>query len=138
MSTVRFDLPTPEGDTLEFWQAAKDGRLLLRHCEDCRQTSYYPRPFCPRCWSERVRWMEASGRGTLYSWSVIYSNDQPPFKDRVPYVAAIVDLEEGPRMMTNVVNCDFDALRVDMPVRLTFMEISDDFSIPVFTPEERP
>ena len=105
MTTVRFDLPTPEGDTIAFWEAAKEERLLVKHCLACDAFSYYPRPFCPKCWSEQVEWYEASGEGTLYTWSVIYSNDMPPFRDRVPYVAAIVDLAEGPRMMTNVVDC---------------------------------
>ena len=62
MTTVRFDLPTPEGDTIEFWEAAKEERLLIKHCLDCDAYSYYPRPFCPKCWSERVEWYEASGR----------------------------------------------------------------------------
>src|SRR5580698_4566496 len=86
MTTVRFDLPTPEGDTIEFWEAAKDERLLIKHCLDCGAYSYYPRPFCPKCWSERVEWHQASGEATLYTWSVIYSNDMPPFRDKVPYV----------------------------------------------------
>lgn len=131
---TRFDLPTPEGDTVEWWEAARNGRLLLRRCDDCGWLTYYPRPFCPKCWSDRVSWQEAGGKGTLYSWSVIYSNDQPPFRDRVPYVAAHVDLEEGPRMMTNIIDCTFDELRPDMPVELRFMEISKEYSIPVFTP----
>ena len=114
VTTVRFDLPTPEGDTIEFWEAAREERLLIRHCLDCDAYSYYPRPFCPKCWSEQVEWYQASGTGTLYTWSVIYNNDQPPFRDRVPYVAAIVDLAEGPRMMTNVVDCPFDELQVGM------------------------
>lgn len=134
MSTVRYDLPTPEGDTVEFWEAAHSNRLLVRRCLDCGAASYYPRPFCPKCWSDQVEWEEASGRATLYSWSVIYSNDQPPFRDRVPYVAAVVDLEEGPRMMTNMVDCDFEDLRADMAVQLRFMEISEQYSIPVFAP----
>jgi uncharacterized protein len=73
-----------------------------------------------------------SGVGTLYTWSVIYNNDMPPFRDRVPYVAAIVDLAEGPRMMTNVVDCAFDELQVGMPLKVTFQPISDEFTIPVF------
>jgi uncharacterized OB-fold protein len=132
MTTIRFDLPTPEGDTIEFWRAAKEERLLIRHCTACGAYSYYPRPFCPKCWSEAVEWFEASGQGTLYTWSVIYSNDLPPFSERVPYVAAMVDLAEGPRMATNVVDCPFDELRVGMPVRVTFRPISDEYSIPVF------
>ena len=121
-----------EGDTIEFWEAAKDGRLLIKHCTDCDAYSYYPRPFCPKCWSENVEWYEASGKATLYSWSVIYSNDMPPFKDRIPYVAAHVDLAEGPRMMTNVVECPFDELAVGMDLQVKFEPISDEFTIPVF------
>jgi uncharacterized OB-fold protein len=132
MSTVRFDLPTPEGDTIEFWEAAKEERLLIKHCLDCGAFSYYPRPFCPTCWSESVEWYEASGQGTLYTWSVIYNNDMPPFRDRVPYVAAIVELAEGPRMMTNVVDCPFDLLTVGMALQVTFQPISDEYTIPVF------
>jgi uncharacterized protein len=132
ISTVRFDLPTPEGDTIAFWEATKEERLLIRHCLDCDAYSYYPRPFCPKCWSERVEWYESTGEGTLYTWSVIYTNDQLPFRDRVPYVAAIVDLAEGPRMMTNVVDCPFDELAVGMAVQVRFQPISDEFTIPVF------
>jgi hypothetical protein len=132
MSMVRFDLPTPEGDTIEFWDAAKDERLLIKHCTSCDRFSYYPRPFCPHCWSEQVEWHEASGEGTLYTWSVIYNNDQPIFRDRVPYVAAIVDLAEGPRMVTNVIDCPFEELSIGMPLKVTYMPISDDYTIPVF------
>jgi uncharacterized OB-fold protein len=134
MSTVRFGLPTPEGDTIEFWEAAKDKRLLIRHCRGCDASSYYPRPFCPTCWSEQVEWHQASGEATLYTWSVISRKDQPPFCDRVPYVAAVVDLTEGPRMMTNVVECPFEDLRVGMALRLTFEPISEQFTVAVFVP----
>jgi hypothetical protein len=79
-----------------------------------------------------VKWHRASGRGTLYTWSVIYSNDMPPFRDQVPYVAAIVDLAEGPRMVTNVVDCPFDQLQVGMALQVAFRPISDEFTIPVF------
>ncbi len=132
--TVRYDLPTPEADTLEFWEAAKEERLLIRRCEDCDAFSYYPRPFCPTCWSPRVVWHEASGDAELYTWSVIHNNDQPPFRDRVPYVAAVVDLAEGPRMITNVVDCEYADLRIGMPLVVKFQPISDDFTIPVFAP----
>ena len=81
-----------------------------------------------------MRWEEASGRATLYTWSVVQSNDLPPFGDRVPYVAAVVDLDEGPRMMTNVVDCDFDALGVGMALAVTYRPIADDVTIPVFRP----
>lgn len=134
MSNVRYDLPTPDADTVAFWEAAKEGRLLIKRCSDCGMFHYYPRPFCPHCWSRKVEWYQASGQATLYSWSVIYQNDQPVFRDRVPYIAAIVDLAEGPRMMTNVVGVPFDQLHVGMSLSLRFMPISDEYVVPVFGP----
>ena len=134
MTAMRFDLPQPDLETQPFWDATRDGRLLIKRCTACGQFHFYPRPFCPHCWSEAVEWVEASGRATLYTWSVVHRNDLPPFTDRVPYVAAIVDLDEGPRMMTNVVDCDFDALQVGMQLEAVFHPISDDVTIVQFRP----
>jgi uncharacterized protein len=131
---MRFDLPTPDQETQPFWDATQQGELLLQQCAACEHAYFYPRPFCPRCWSEDVSWLPASGRGSVYTWSVVHRNDLPPFPGRVPYVAAIVELEEGPRMMTNVVGCDLDALRVGMPVEVTFEEETDDITLPRFRP----
>ncbi|MFH9006687.1 Zn-ribbon domain-containing OB-fold protein [Streptomyces afghaniensis] len=99
----RFDLPEPDAFTRTYWDAAAEGRLLIRRCRACGRAHHYPREFCPRCWSEDVAWEPASGRATLYTWSVVHRNDLPPFAERAPYVAAVVDLAEGPRMMTEVV-----------------------------------
>jgi len=107
---------------------------MIRRCGACNAASFYPRPFCPQCWSDDVAWEEASGRATLYTWSVVYQNDLPPFGTRVPYVAAIVDLAEGPRMMTNIVDCDFDALTVGMALEVTFRPETDTITVPVFKP----
>ena len=131
---VRYDLPTPDAETQPFWDAAREGQLLLRRCEDCNTASFYPRRFCPSCWSENVTWIAATGRATLYTWSVVHSNDLPPFGERVPYVAAVVDLEEGPRMMTNVIGCDFDSLHIDMKLVVDFEVRTDDITVPVFRP----
>ena len=130
----RYDLPAPDPETQPFWDAARAGTLLIRRCGDCGRFHFYPRPFCPFCWSERVEWEQASGRATLYTWSVVHQNDLPPFGERVPYVAAIVDLEEGPRMMTNVVDCEFDALAVGMALEVTFREETDEITVPLFRP----
>ncbi len=131
---MRFDLPTPDPETQPFWDATREHRLLIRRCAACGAAHFYPRTFCPACWSADVSWAEASGRATLYTWSVVHSNDLPPFNERVPYVAAIVDLAEGPRAMTNLVDVDFDAIEVGMDVEVTFQPISDDVTIPVFRP----
>ncbi|MEU6469581.1 Zn-ribbon domain-containing OB-fold protein [Streptomyces massasporeus] len=103
MTGNRFDLPEPDAFTRTYWDAAAEGRLLIRRCGDCGRAHHYPREFCPHCWSEDVTWETASGRATLYTWSVVHRNDLPPFPDRVPYVAAVVELAEGPRMMTEIV-----------------------------------
>ena len=136
MAGPRFDLPNPDNETLPFWEGAREGRLVIRRCNTCGEAFFYPRPFCPKCWSDDVAWIDASGRATLYTWSVVHVNDLPPFPERVPYVAAIVTLEEGPRMMTNVVGVDFDDLDADMALQVTFRSISDEppVTIPVFEP----
>jgi hypothetical protein len=131
---TRFDLPSPDLETQPFWDAAKEERLLIRHCNACGEYHFYPRPFCPSCWSEDVEWYDASGRATLYTWSVVYQNDLPPWPARVPYVAAVVDLAEGPRMQTNVVDCEFDVLTDAMELEVVFQATSEDFTIPVFRP----
>ncbi|MEW2396796.1 Zn-ribbon domain-containing OB-fold protein [Streptomyces sp. NPDC046862] len=117
---ARFDLPQVDAFTRPYWDAAAEGRLLLRHCGDCGRAHHYPREFCPHCWSEDVTWESASGRATLYTWSVVHRNDLPPFGERTPYVAAVVDLAEGPRMMTEVVECAEGELRVGMELEVTF------------------
>ena len=135
----RFDLPTPDEETAPFWEGVNADRLLIKRCNGCGQFHFYPRPFCPHCWSADVEWYEASGRATLYTWSVVYNNDLPPFSERLPYVAALVNLEEGPRMMTNVVDCPFDELEADMPLEVVFDEIADDpqVKLPRFRPARR-
>jgi uncharacterized OB-fold protein len=134
IAAVRFDLPTPDDDTRPFWDAARDGRLLIKRCASCGRAHHYPRPFCPYCWSRDVDWEQARGSGTVYTFSVVHKNDLPPFNERVPYVAAIVELDEGPRMMTNVVDCAIDDVEVGMPVEVTFRAIDEDVTIPVFRP----
>jgi uncharacterized OB-fold protein len=103
------------------------------HCNQCDKPYFYPRPFCPTCWTDDVEWREASGRATLYTWSVVHSNDLPPWPDRVPYVAAVVDLEEGPRMMT-IVTGDPDVLEIGMDLVVDFEDYDEDITVPVFRP----
>ena len=132
MAGPRFDLPNPDNETQPFWDGARDGRLVIRRCNTCGEASFYPRPFCPKCWSEDVDWMEASGRATLYTWSVVHVNDLPPFNERVPYVAAVVELDEGPRVMTNIEGTPFEELRVGMPVAVDFRPLDDEITIAIF------
>ncbi|MEU1850438.1 OB-fold domain-containing protein [Streptomyces sp. NPDC019990] len=110
------DVPEPDAFTRAYWGAAAEGRLLIRRCRACERAHHYPREFCPHCWSEDVTWESASGRATLYTWSVVHRNDLPPFAERTPYVAAVVDLAEGPRMMTEVVEAGELSAGADLEV----------------------
>ena len=125
----RFDIPEIDAFTRAYWDAAAEGRLLVRRCGGCGRAHHYPREFCPYCWSEDVAWEAVSGRATLYTWSVVHRNDLPPFGERTPYVAAVVDLDEGPRMMTEVVDGTEGGLRVGMGLEVAFRE-----GVPVFRP----
>jgi uncharacterized protein len=134
VATPRFDLPTIEGDTREFWDGLRDGKLLLRRCTACRAVHYYPRPFCPSCWSADVEWVEAGGGGHVYTYSMVHRNDLPPFQQQVPYLAAIVELDEGPRIMSRLVDVEGDAVDIGLPVQADFTALTDDISIVVFRP----
>ncbi|MER7836318.1 OB-fold domain-containing protein [Streptomyces sp. NPDC096040] len=129
-SARRYDLPEPDAFTRLYWEAAAEGRLLLRRCRSCGRAHHYPREFCPHCWSEDVVWEPASGRAVLYTWSVVHRNDLPPFGDRIPYVAAVVDLAEGPRMMTGLVG-------VPEPRAGLELEVAFRDGAPVFRPAAR-
>ena len=134
MSDVRFDLPTPDEDTQPWWDAAREGKLLIKRCGACGKAHFYPRPFCPHCWSPDVAWEEASGKATLYTYSIVRRNDLPPFPSRVPYVAAVVDLEEGPRMQTNLEGCAEADIAIGMPLQVAFRKETEEFTVPVFRP----
>ena len=134
MSSARYDLPVPDIETEPYWAAAREHKLLIKRCRACDKPFFYPRPFCPSCWSDEVEWEQASGRATLYTWSVVRQNDLPPWPDRVPYVAAVVDLEEGPRMLTNVEGCAPEELQVGMPLVVDFRDETDEITLPIFRP----
>jgi uncharacterized OB-fold protein len=124
-----FDVPEPDAFTRAYWEAAAQGRLLIRRCASCTRAHHYPREFCPHCWSEDVTWEPATGRATLYTWSTVHRNDLPPFATRTPYIAAVVDLAEGPRMMTEIVGCGEGELRAGMALAATFPD-----GVPKFRP----
>jgi uncharacterized OB-fold protein len=137
---ARADIPTIDAASAPYWEAARQGRLLIAECAACGKVHHYPRPFCPFCWSEDVRPVAADGTGTLYTYSTVYVNDLMPFKERLPYVAAIVELAEGPRLMTTIEGADPADLRVGMPVTAAFRPVDDaDPDSPyltIFTPSE--
>jgi hypothetical protein len=134
VSGPRFDQPDIEEESQPFWDGLVDGRLLIKHCLACHAFHYYPRPFCPSCWSDDVEWYEASGRGRVYTYSTVYVNDLPPFPPEVPYVAAVVELDEGPRMMTRLVGCTKDDIAIDMPVQMEVADLDAELKMAVFRP----
>ncbi|MBQ0725569.1 MAG: OB-fold domain-containing protein [Cycloclasticus sp.] len=125
-------LPTPDGDSQALWDGLKNGKLLLQHCDDCGHVQYYQQGMCRLCQSTKLRHQAASGKGTIYSYSVVYRAPGPAFKDDVPYAVLLVQLEEGPRMISSLVGKNFDALDFDVAVRLTTAAISDEISLPYF------
>lgn len=126
--------PRPTPDTAPFWEGAARGELRLQRCRDCGDPFFYPRGWCPRCGSPDVEWFTASGRGRLHTY-LISHRPAPGFADQVPYAIAVVELEEGPRMMTNIVGVANtpEQLVLDMPLEVTF-EARGDQQVPVFRP----
>ncbi|MCT7659004.1 Zn-ribbon domain-containing OB-fold protein [Mycobacterium deserti] len=124
--------PTVDTDSEIWWAAVQDRKLLINTCGSCGRNSLYARPFCPHCWSEDVRLAPATGRAALYTWSVVHQN-APPFDTHLPYTVAMVDLEEGPRLMTLLVDCEQPC--AGQKLALDFRTDDEDgFEVPVFRP----
>jgi uncharacterized protein len=119
--------PTPTPETEAFWKAAADGKFMLRRCTACGKAHWYPRAICPWCMSDKTEWVEASGRGRIYTFSVMRRAPEP-------YAIGYVTLEEGPSMLTNFVDCDFDKLRIGQSVKLKFTPSDGGPPVPTFTP----
>jgi uncharacterized protein len=124
-------IPTPE--TQHYWDGAREGELRLQRCDRCSHVYFPPRPFCPDCGAREVSVFSASGRGRLYSY-VINHMKAPGFEP--PYAIAVVELEEGPRLMSNILDCPQtpEALVLDMPLEVTFEKLTDDIALPQFRP----
>ncbi|MGE5513270.1 MAG: Zn-ribbon domain-containing OB-fold protein [Bacteroidota bacterium] len=119
--------PEPTVGSEAYWEGARNGKLLLRHCTSCDRVHHYPRALCPHCFSDKLDWKEASGKGKIYTYSVMRRAPEP-------YVIAYVTLEEGVSMMTNIVDCDFDKVRIDQPVKVVFKASENGQPVPMFTP----
>ena len=134
MNPTQRMLPTPSPETQRYWDGCKQHELWLPYCLTCQASFFYPRPFCPRCFGWEIEWRQASGRGTLYTYAIQYRPQAPGFEP--PYVTAIVQLDEGPRLMTNLVEVEPDPAHItcDMPVEVVFQDMSDEVSLPVFRP----
>jgi len=120
--------PVVNEETEPYWQAVAERRLLIKRCNDCGEAHFYPRTLCPFCHSVNTEWEEASGRGVLYTFSVMR-------RAQTPFALAYVTLDEGPTMLTNIVDCDFDALAIGQRMRVAFRPASDDSLVPCFAPQ---
>lgn len=129
-------VPTLDAWTLPYWQAARDGRLLIQQCSDCGRFIFYPRQSCPFCFSDRLAWVESPGRGTVYSFTVVENNAPSAFAGDMPFVIAVVQLEEGVRMLTNIVGCSPAEVRCDLPVQVVFEPLTAEITLPKFKPRE--
>ncbi|MBE3587920.1 MAG: Zn-ribbon domain-containing OB-fold protein [Thermoanaerobacteraceae bacterium] len=125
-------VPKKTPETAKFWEGCQQGKFLLQKCDDCGKYIYYPRAICPQCMSSRLSWVESTGRGEVYSFSVHHRGPTKGFKP--PYVVALIDLEEGVRVMSNVIGCDPGEVKIGMKVKVTFEQLSDEIFLPKFLP----
>jgi uncharacterized OB-fold protein len=123
---------TPEGDV--FWSATAEGHLVLARCDACGVIIWYPRAMCPDCGTTSVSWVEASGFGTVYSFTIVHRGGAGPYRDVVPYVIAYVELLEGPRVLTNIVDCEPELVRIGQPVQVVFSDTGEGSALYRFRP----
>ena len=127
-------LPSVVGETKAYWDSCRRGQLLIQKCDACNEYQFYPRGICAHCWSNDIKWIKASGKGTVWTYTVTYQNRTPGFAEEVPYVLALVELEEGVKMFTNIVECDPRQVSIGMAVEVTFVPATDQISVPFFKP----
>lgn len=125
-------LPVVTEENRPFWEGCRQGTLLLQYCDQCQQHQFYPRLYCMHCGADSVRWVSASGRGVIYSYTIIHQNKSPEFVQDTPYNVAVIQLAEGPRLMSNIVETDLAELRIDLPVTVVFDAVSEVIHLPRF------
>ncbi|HTT76255.1 MAG TPA: Zn-ribbon domain-containing OB-fold protein [Candidatus Binataceae bacterium] len=134
MAALSKPIPVPTRETKPYWEGCKAHELRIQRCEACGHNQFYPRIYCTQCMSDRVEWIKASGRGHVLSYTIVHRPVSPAFAGEVPYVVALVTLDEGPAMMTNLVGCVPERLEIGMPVMVTFEDWTEEIAIPKFRP----
>ena len=134
MFAIEKPLPRPTEDSAPYWESAHKGELSMQRCSECGHVRFPPSVLCARCLSERHEWIKLSGRGTVFSWIVVHQSQHPAFNADTPYNVTIVELEEGPRLHTHIVECPSDQIRIGMPVEVVFDRINDEVTLPKFRP----
>lgn len=128
--------PVINSTTAEFWKATTEGRFILQRCDACDIVLWFPRRNCPKCWTENVSTFDAQQTGTIYSFTVVRKG-KGAFQDAGPFVVAYVELADGPRIMTNIVDCDIDALHIGMSVEMVFHDTGEGSALYRFRPASR-
>jgi len=126
----------PSSVSKPFWKATENKQFMLKWCIGCNRPHHYPREVCPYCLGTDLEWRPASGDGEVYAFTIIYRPPMPSLADLVPYVVALIDLAEGPRMMSGVVGCNPNKVKVGMKVKLTWEEIPEGRHLPLFEPAQ--
>ena len=129
-------IPVHQGESDYYWEKTKEEESWLRKCNECQQAYFYPRDISPCCFSKDTTWIQASGKATLFTYGIVHRAPHAGFAEDVPFVTAIVKLEEGPKMPTNIVmdNPTPEKLQIDMPLEVVFESVSDEISLPKFKP----
>jgi len=132
MTGYQKPLPTKSRDGAQFWEATRRHELVTQHCPDCNKHQFPPRRLCVHCGGRRVGWKKVSGKGEIYSFTVVHRAPEQSFLGDVPYVVAVIDLAEGGRMMTNIVDYPVDQVRVGMAVTAVFDKVTDEVTLVKF------
>ena len=127
-------LPHPTEDTEPYWEYAAKRELRMQKCKSCGHLRFPPSVICPRCWSQESEWTKLSGRGRVWSWVIFHQAFYPGYADDVPYNTAIIQLEEGPSLHTNVIGCRNQDIYIGMPVEVVFEQVTDEVTLPKFRP----
>ena len=130
--TSQLPQPISNADSQPYWAAASERRLVIRECKACGKVHFMPRHLCPHCWSDQLEWIDAKGQGEVHSFSIIRRASDPAFASQVPYVVALIELDEGVRMMSNIVGEDALAVNIGDRVQVTFEDRGEGALIPQF------
>lgn len=125
-------VPVPDRDSEVYWRNVAEGRLVLQRCAACEQWIFYPRSICPHCWSEDLGWFPAAGTGTIHTFTVVHRAFNE-FASSTPFACALVDLDEGVRMMTRIVGIPLEQVEIGLRVQVTFTQLVGDVTLPCFT-----
>jgi len=128
------NVPRPTAETAPYWEGCRDQKLLIQRCSECRHFQFYPRILCTECASRKVEWVAASGCGTVLSFTVVRQAISAAYAAEVPYVIALIKLDEGPTMMSNIIQADADSVKIGMPVEVVFEAWTDEVTVPKFRP----